>query len=142
MYFINEERYLSLNNYMVPINIFEKIRCDENLTNLHKEIENTDYKNQNIIECCINPMKEKHRKRLKRKYKNKINKKKQHINNKYYPVYPIDKHHKFSENETDIVYYRKYNKKPNYKYWKRHSNKKVRQYNDEELLKGKKYKYL
>ena len=49
MYFINEERYLSLNNYMVPINIFEKIRCDENLTNFHKEIENTDYKNQNII---------------------------------------------------------------------------------------------
>ena len=68
-----------------------------------------------------------------------------HSHRFYHPFgyYPVGEGGRFTDDEDEILFYRRYSCHPKYrKYLKRQSNKAVRRMDQEELLRGSDYKKL
>lgn len=60
----------------------------------------------------------------------------------YHPFgyYPVDKHGNYTEDESQIAYFKRYDTPSNSKFLKRQSNKKIRRMNTEDAMRGGEYK--
>lgn len=85
-----------------------------------------------LFQCYINKLyeKEKYRKKRKRDIKHKNKVKKLYEIRKEYPnlAYPVDKDGRYTDNESEIAYYKEIYDSKRFHYYKKLANRKVRKY--------------